>query len=105
MDSAPGQNDRYICYILAIRDGPLPVTAELIEMAQYSTVPLSAWKSSLGTGPDPDQSGPEIPKTIKDQNRSPVFGPSRFLYTLFFRYLCNILASEFKIQILFKSLV
>ena len=35
MDSAPSQNDRYIRYISAIRDGPLPVTAELIEMAQY----------------------------------------------------------------------
>ena len=35
MDSAPSQNDRYIHYISAIRDGLLPVTAELIEMAQY----------------------------------------------------------------------
>ena len=35
MDLAPSQNDRYICYISAIRDGPLPITAELIEMAQY----------------------------------------------------------------------
>ena len=32
MDSAPGQNDRYIRYISAIWDGPLPVTAELIEI-------------------------------------------------------------------------
>ena len=78
MDSAPGQNDHYICHISVIQDGPLPVTAELIEMAQYSTVPLSAWKSSLGTGPDPDQSGPEIPKTVEDRNCSPVFGLSRF---------------------------
>ena len=35
MDLAPGQNDHYIHYILAIQDGPLPVTAELIRMVQY----------------------------------------------------------------------
>jgi hypothetical protein len=35
MNSALGQNDRYIRYISAIWEGPLRVTAELIEMVQY----------------------------------------------------------------------
>ena len=43
MDSAPSQNDRYIHYISAIRDGPLPITAELIEMAQYVECKLNSW--------------------------------------------------------------
>jgi len=34
MISALGQNDRYIRYISAIWEGPLRVTAELIEMVQ-----------------------------------------------------------------------
>ena len=35
MNSAVGQNDCYLHYISAIWEGPLRVTAELIEMAQY----------------------------------------------------------------------
>jgi len=35
MNLALGQNDRYLHYILAIWEGPLCVTAELIEMVQY----------------------------------------------------------------------
>ena len=40
MISALGQNDRYIRYISAIWEGPLCVTAELIEMVQYLTLGL-----------------------------------------------------------------
>jgi len=36
MNSAVGQNDCYLCYILAIWEGPLRITAELIKMAQYT---------------------------------------------------------------------
>jgi len=35
MNLAVGQNDRYLRYISAIWEGPLHITAELIEMAQY----------------------------------------------------------------------
>ena len=35
MNSALGQNDRYLHYILAIWEGPLHVTAKLTEMVQY----------------------------------------------------------------------
>jgi len=35
MNSALGQNDRYLRYISAIWEGPLRVTAELTEMVQY----------------------------------------------------------------------
>ena len=35
MISALGQNDCYIHYILAIWEGLLRITAELIEMVQY----------------------------------------------------------------------
>jgi len=34
MNSALGQNDRYLRYISAISEGPLRVTAELTEMVQ-----------------------------------------------------------------------
>jgi len=35
MNSALGQNNRYLRYISAIWEGPLRVTAELTEMVQY----------------------------------------------------------------------
>ena len=35
MNSALGQNDHYLCYISAIWEGPLCVTAKLTEMVQY----------------------------------------------------------------------
>jgi len=35
MNSAFGQDDCYLCYILAIWEGLLCVTAELTEMVQY----------------------------------------------------------------------
>ena len=35
MNSALGQNDHYLCYISAIWEGPLHVTAKLTEMVQY----------------------------------------------------------------------
>ena len=56
MNLALGQNDRYLCYISAIWEGPLHVTAELIEMIQYikqqrqinlKWQPLSTWKDEL----------------------------------------------------------
>jgi len=40
MISALRQNDCYIRYILAIWEGPLRVTAELIEMVEYLTLGL-----------------------------------------------------------------
>jgi len=35
MNSAVGQNDRHLRYISVIWEGPLRITAKLIEMAQY----------------------------------------------------------------------
>ena len=36
MNSAVGQNDCYLCYISAIWEGPLCVTAKLTKMVQYA---------------------------------------------------------------------
>ena len=43
MDLAPGQTDHYIRYISVIQGGPLPVTAELIKMAQYPADQRLIW--------------------------------------------------------------
>jgi len=49
MNLAVGQNDCYLCYIVAIWEGPLCVTAKLIEMAQYSHPPLNDMVKSLNS--------------------------------------------------------
>jgi hypothetical protein len=75
MNLALGQNDRYTRYISAIWEGPLRVTAELIEMVQYAweikaeegfTLIALTVEASQYTYIRDAKNGPEAWKALKD---------------------------------------